>query len=236
MNGEAHIPAGPDDDALAAEYVLGVLDRAERAQAHARIGRDAAFARLVAAWEARLSGLNDDFPEVPPARSVKAALDRRLFDAPQSPTAPASASIWSSIAFWRALSGAALAGLAVLAVIMFRAPGGDGERLIALMTAEKSDKQFVALYDPARKSLRVARIAGGKPLGRDEELWLIESGKPVSLGIIGASGAKAPAVPRELASKLTEGATLAVSDEPAGGSPTGLPTGEVVAAGPVKKF
>jgi anti-sigma-K factor RskA len=238
MNGEAHIPAGPDDDALAAEYVLGVLDRAERSQVQARIGRDPAFARLVAAWEIRLSGMNDDFAEVPPPRSAKAALDRRLFDAPQSSFSPAGrAPIWSSLAFWRAVSGAALTGLAILAFVLFRVPaGGEGERLIALMNAETSDKQFVALYDPARQNLRVARVAGGKPLGRDEELWLIDSGKPVSLGIVGTSGAKAPTVPRALAAKLTEGATLAISDEPSGGSPTGQPTGAVVAAGAVKKF
>jgi anti-sigma-K factor RskA len=233
MNGEAHIPAGPEDDALAAEYVLGVLDRAERSRVEARIASDPAFARRVADWEIQLSGLNSDFAEVPPPRSVKAALDRRLFAAPQD----APSSIWSSLAFWRVLSGAALAALAILLLVMLRLPGlVEGERLIALMSGEKGDKQFVALYDPQRRSLEVSQIAGGKPIGRDEELWLIDGGKPVSLGLIGVAGAKSPAVPGALAGKFTIGATLAISDEPAGGSPTGQPTGAVVASGPVKKF
>jgi anti-sigma-K factor RskA len=238
MNGDPHIPAGyEDDDALAAEYVLGVLDRAERTRAQTRIGSDPAFARLVGMWEERLSGLDDDFAEVPPPRRVKTALDRRLFGTPQPSALAAPASIWSSLAFWRIVSGAALVGLAFLAAVILRTPTGvEGERLIALMSAEKGDKQFVALYDPARGSLRVSQIAGGKPIGRDEELWLIQAGKPVSLGLIGVSGAKAPSVPRELTEAFSVGATLAVSDEPLGGSPTGQPTGEVVAAGPLKIF
>jgi anti-sigma-K factor RskA len=38
-------------------------------------------------------------------------------------------------------------------------------------------------------------------------------------------------LPAILAAELRRGATLAVSVEPAGGSPTGLPTGPVIAAG-----
>ncbi|MCC6518311.1 MAG: anti-sigma factor, partial [Tabrizicola sp.] len=49
------------ENALAAEYVLGVLDLAERAEAEARRKRDPAFAALVVEWEDRLAGLNDGF-------------------------------------------------------------------------------------------------------------------------------------------------------------------------------
>jgi anti-sigma-K factor RskA len=38
-------------------------------------------------------------------------------------------------------------------------------------------------------------------------------------------------VPDDIAEQLRRGATLAVSVEPAGGSPTGLPTGPVIASG-----
>ena len=47
------------DDALAAEYVLGVLDPGERAEAEARVKREPAFAKLVTAWEFRMAGLNE---------------------------------------------------------------------------------------------------------------------------------------------------------------------------------
>jgi anti-sigma-K factor RskA len=38
-----------------------------------------------------------------------------------------------------------------------------------------------------------------------------------------------------MAAQLAEGATLALSVEPTGGSPTGLPTGAVIAAGKLQR-
>ena len=51
-------PLTPDgaDDALAAEYVLGVLDIGERLAAEARLRTDAGFRARVAAWEAGCRG------------------------------------------------------------------------------------------------------------------------------------------------------------------------------------
>ena len=40
-------------------------------------------------------------------------------------------------------------------------------------------------------------------------------------------------LPPAVTSQLAPDAVLAVSDEPPGGSPTGLPTGTVLAAGPL---
>jgi anti-sigma-K factor RskA len=48
----------PDKEVLAAEYVLGTLDLAERTQAQRMIESDAAFAALVRDWERRLGELN----------------------------------------------------------------------------------------------------------------------------------------------------------------------------------
>ena len=50
----------PTTDLLAAEYVLGVLDAAQRREAQARIDRDPAFARLVSEWDARLAPMLDE--------------------------------------------------------------------------------------------------------------------------------------------------------------------------------
>jgi anti-sigma-K factor RskA len=48
----------PDKEVLAAEYVLGTLDAAERAQAQQLIASDPAFAAVVGDWERRLGELN----------------------------------------------------------------------------------------------------------------------------------------------------------------------------------
>ena len=68
--GEDRAPDAGGDDHVAAEYVLGVLPAEERQALARRIETDAGFARLVEAWEARLSPLNSGYDEVAPPTSV----------------------------------------------------------------------------------------------------------------------------------------------------------------------
>ena len=64
----------PDDQALAAELALGVLDGAELVAARARLAGDRAFAAEVARWEEWLAPLALAFPEaVPPPETTVAA-------------------------------------------------------------------------------------------------------------------------------------------------------------------
>ena len=64
------------------------------------------------------------------------------------------------------------------------------------------------------------------------ELWLIPKGeKPHSLGLIDPNRPLKVEVPKELLDRVNADAILAVSLEPEGGSPTGQPTGPVIANG-----
>ncbi|MGA7438198.1 MAG: anti-sigma factor, partial [Luteibacter sp.] len=71
--------------------------------------------------------------------------------------------------------------------------------------------------------------------GRDTELWLIpEGGAPIAVGVFPSAGGKRFVLPRDLVSRLGPSAALAVSVEPTGGSPTGQPTGPVIAKGAIR--
>ncbi len=244
MNNDATIEPGMDeDDALAAEFVLGVLEQPERSRLALRVEHDATFARLVADWEERLSGLDDGFDLVTPPASVKAALDQRLF-APTEQAAPqsaqqASTSLWQSLTFWRVLSAGAVLGLAALIFVSLRAPDQHlaGQTLVASLAAENGPAQFVALYETSTQTLRVSTVGGKKPNDKDFELWIIAGDNPPkSLGLVGGIGDKALRVEVGLQAAFVEGVTLAVSLEPTGGSATELPTGPVIAVGTVKKI
>ncbi|MEM1044610.1 MAG: anti-sigma factor [Pseudomonadota bacterium] len=239
MSDEAELPPRPDDDALASEYVLGVLDADERRQCAERIARDAGFALRVAEWENRLSGLNEGFEEQVPPAGVKAAIDGRLF-APAPGTEPDGLqAIWASLAFWRILSGSTLAALVVLMALIVARPDLpiSGPTLVAALAAEDTDARFLALYDGTDRTLRIRRLAGDLPADRDHELWLIAEGAdPVSLGLVGTEDAAPRPVSDALRATFAEGVTLAVSLEPKGGSTTGAPTGPVVALGPVTRM
>ena len=70
--------------------------------------------------------------------------------------------------------------------------------------------------------------------GRAPQLWLIPPGlDPQPLGLLDPTRPVTFAIPPRLLPQATRDAVLAVSLEPPGGSPTGRPTGPVVAQGPL---
>jgi anti-sigma-K factor RskA len=218
-----HLTPDEEDDALAAEYVLGVQDAADRAAVEARLRRDLAFAARVAAWERRLGGLNTGFAEVP-APDLLPAIETRLFG---KAAAPPPRAWWRQ--WWL---GAGLAGvLALVAVLMLPAPPPPQPEapVVATLAAKGQDLVYAARYDAEAGELIVTRT-GGPAAARDRvhELWLIEGqNAPVSLGLIETAEL------RLARAALPAGAVLAVSLEPAGGSPTGQPTGPVLVTGAV---
>lgn len=218
----------PDDaeDALAAEYVLGVLTLGERATAADRMRRDSRFAARVAHWQARLAPLDAETPEVAPSPELLRRIESRLFPAP--PRNPR----WR---FVLGLAGGMLAAAAVavlLLVVLPLRPGPDAPEqratLRAELVAEDTTLAFAALW--REDGLLQVRRVSGEDAGDDQdyELWLIGSdGVPASLGLLRGLAAQA------MVPDLGAGMTLAVSLEPAGGSTTGAPTGPVLAAAPL---
>ena len=68
------------------------------------------------------------------------------------------------------------------------------------------------------------------PAGRSAQLWaIVGTGAPQPLGLFAVAGDRVEADARRPA-PISAGTTLAISFEPVGGSPTGLPTGPVVAS------
>lgn len=206
-------PLTPEDidDALAAEYVLGVLTLSERAEVEARIKRDTRFAARVVAWEIRMEGLNDDYAEAP-APNLLPKIEARLF--PQA--APARR---RGLGFgW--LSGAVVAAALTVLTISFLAPP-QPERLVTLATADNRLAYEVSHFGD---TLRITRVAGVPAVaGQVHELWVIAPGaSPVSLGLLQDRPLVVdyPVPPA--------GFQFAVSVEPEGGSPTGQPTGPVI--------
>ena len=217
------------DDLLAAEFVLGGLSGADQADLTRRVERDAAFARLVAEWEERLAPMAEGFvpANLPPV--VKRALDLRLFGQP-----PARKGFWSSLALWRGLAGAATAAfLLAMALPALRPALPPSDRLAASLTAEGSSVTYLVLYDSATGSVSLAHMTGDPVEGRDFQLWIARGSEaPVSLGVIPAGvSTRVPVTSDQIRALMTTAAHMAISLEPPGGSPTGQPTGPVLAVG-----
>lgn len=227
------------DEALAAEYVLGVLASDERGQVAERLDRDQAFAALVDRWEGHFAPLAAGYEEASPPAGVKAALDRRLFASAargQAGMPVGRAGLWKSLTFWRGLSAAATAGLAFSVGVSVFAPfGAEAPRKVASLQGAGSDVHYVALYDEARHQVALSHLSGETGSDRDFELWMIEGDKaPVSMGVIPSGSTIRIRLSLEAQRKLAAGGVLAISLEPSGGSPTGQPTGPVVASGSLR--
>ena len=210
-------PFIPDeDDALAAEYVLGALNLVERNAVQARLKSDPGFAALVSDWQNRLSGLNDDYIEEP-APNLLPQIEARLF-----PVAARPVRNWFG---W--LAGIAVAAAVALFFVMPQTT--TPTELIATLAADPAsdiaDLKYEAHY--GKGALTITRVSGqAAPMGSVHQLWIIApDAAPASLGLLDSSSLTLayPAAP-------TAGWTLAVSVEPAGGSPTGAPTGPVILA------
>lgn len=218
---------------LAAEYVLGVLPADERRRAAERIESDAAFAREVDAWEVRLSGIGEAYEPVEPPADLKDALDRKLFAA--GATAAPRAGFWDSLSFWRSAAAAAV----VVAVVALAVPylstqqgAVTAERLVASLSHDDTDVHYFVVYDAEKADIGLSHVSGARADDRDFELWVIEGDEPPSsLGVIPVGSNVHLAVTGALRRKIEAGAVFAISLEPQGGSPTGQPTGPVVAAG-----
>ena len=204
------LPPDDDDDLLAAEYVTGLLDLAQRNAANARLARDPVLAARVADWETRLSGLNDDYAEVA-APNLLPQIEARLF--PPAAKPGWFANLWA----WGAAATAAVALIAYLALTPV-APS-----FTATLVADNFGLKYEAVV--TRDKLTITRVAGAAPdASHSYELWIIAGDNPPrSLGVIPADG-ETLTLPG-----VAAGQTLAISLEPLGGSPTGSPTTVLIA-------
>lgn len=221
-----------DDDALAAEYALGVLPHGERVAFARRLRDDRALREKVRFWDEHFATLSEGIEPVAPPARIREALERDLFATVAAPRAG-----WrDSLAFWRGVSLASLAAFAAVAALYVTAPrpvSEAGPSLVAELSGETGAVRLVALYDEANGVLKLNRTEGNAASGRAFELWLIEGqNAPISLGLLPDQATGSLAVAAPLRGKLAN-AVLAISDEPSEGSPTGQPTGAVLATGKV---
>ena len=214
-------------EALAREYVVGTL----RGRARARFARVLAASlparRAVLAWERSLQPLALAVPAAAPPAHIWPRIATAVGTRRDRPT--------RGVGLWQALA----AGLAAVAVVL----GGlylgqprvvDQAQYVSVITDQQTGP--IWLLQAFTSELRVNTVnPRPAPAGNSYELWMVPGGgaPPVSLGLIpGAGNAVLPLSAAQLG-VLSQIMTLAVSLEPAGGSPTGLPTGPIIFTAPL---
>jgi len=230
-----------DADAEAAEYALRLLTGDELRAAKERVRSDPDFAAAVARWRGRLAPLEAETIAVSPPpslwESIEAALGERFASNDNVII------LRRKLHLWRSATGAMTALAASLALFLAFGPRpaavqpaqvhqGAGTPMVAML-GDKSAIKVVASCDPTARQLVLA-VPGDMPADarHAHELWIIPAGgRPRSLGTMPAGKQMHMRLADALADLLQRGATIAISIEPPGGSPTGAPTGPVVASG-----
>lgn len=237
-------------DRLAAEYALGTLRGLARRRFERVMDGDRALRELVLEWELRLNRLAETAPAIEPPAWVWRQISARLGAA-----APANrsllgaifggarmrvpnlseAGLWNFVGFWRPAGLAAAAAAIALAIhVAGLAPVPPPLTHLAVLNDQSNKPAMVANLHASIDRLAIRAVAAG-PVEPDKalELWLLPAGggAPVSLGLLAGSETIVD-LPHAHTTALATGG-LAVSLEPAGGSPTGQPTGPVLFSGAV---
>ena len=240
---------GPEEerDLIAAEYVLGLLEGQALMEARRRVANDPGFAAAVAEWESRLAPMTHGFAEVAPPEHLWDRIERAL--EVQQAGGSSVVRLQGRERLWRAWAMGMTAVAAGLALVLALGvaqpdpprPAARAEQrepaLFASLASKDGRAALAVAFEPERGTMVVtpARLLGTP--GRDHELWLIarEGTAPVSLGIVRGAAPQRLPISAALRGAVAPDATVALSVEPAGGSPTGSPTGPVIASGPVTR-
>ena len=226
-------------DKLAAEYVLGTLIGRARARFQSLLRYDAGLKQLVADWEARLAPLALAAGEIAPSPRVWRALARRIGGGERS------AGWLTGLAFWRGLAVTSTAFALVLAGFIGMAPRPEPPMaMVAVMSDDRVTPAMVVAWpkmaEMRQPHIRV-KVVQDHPVmasGTSWELWMLPEGKgaPVSLGLVTTDRDQVMKLKPALAARMESAWAVAMSIEPAGGSPSGAPTGPVIFKGQCVKI
>lgn len=224
----------PDGDVMAAEYALGLLEGDERATAMRRVLAEPEFAAAVERWRLHFGTLFGASPEIAAPADGLARLERAL--TPAANDAAPSLRLWQGMAAGISLVAAALLLMLLVQPRPAQTPPPQvavarQTILVTQIAPAKDGPPVAAVFDPASGDLRVA-AATLVDAKHSAELWVIAAdGVPHSLGVLAPGQATSVAIIGPNRARLAAGSMLAVTIEPVGGSPSGKPTGDVIAKG-----
>jgi anti-sigma-K factor RskA len=231
----------PERDALAGEYVLGLLEGADLVAFARRLESDHAVAASVERWRTHLHPIDASVTPIAPSPGLWPRIEADLGLTTQTAARPAAvapsagsrlADWWNSLFVWR---GAALAGALaslLLAVGLFAALDKAQRQpvYVAVLLTEAGIATAVVNTFADRRVEMVPLQNIAVPPGMALEIWTLwdRAVGPRSVGLID----RARTTPLRLDQfPLGRDQLFEITIEPATGSPTGRPTGPIVAKG-----
>lgn len=223
-----------EDLLLAGEYVLGLLDGADLDHFERRLAREFSLRSDVAYWQDRFSDLDRGIVPADVSPALWSRIEAQLGTKGAAKTVGPSFAerLWSSLGFWRGASFAGALASLVLAISVGLLAGRatPAPQIVAVMlTPDGVPGAIAEVFHDGRISV-VPIHDFPVPQGKTLQVWTLfdkEKG-PISVGLIERTRhalfhrSDLPAGQQQL---------YEITLEPAGGSPTGRPTGPVLVKG-----
>jgi anti-sigma-K factor RskA len=228
----------PEDEMNAAEFALGTLDDGERSAIAARRQREDELESAIVAWEQRLAPLIESIPELAPPRDHLPALLARIDRSGRGIDDPARnvADLTRRLSRWRvgAITASGLAAALALGIGLRETTRSQmPHEFVAVLQKSADAPAFLVTVNLDTRDLIVRPVAAPAQTGKSYELWIINDklGAPRSLGVIDQAHTSANPKLAAYDRAVVADATYAVTVEPEGGSPTGVPTSAPVFVG-----
>jgi len=219
-------------DAIAAEFVLGTLDAADRVSVDARRQREPRLDAAIAEWERRLAPLMETVAPLRPRPDLFPEIEARI--AARSTVSANSMQVLSleqRARRWRTLAIAAttVAACLLLAIgVRESYRPGSPRSYVAVFQKDDATPAFLLSVDLDTRILSIRPVAAQAQPGKTYQLWIASAklaGGPHSLGLLDDPNSVTRHILASYNSAVLENATFGISLEPEGGSPTGRPTG-----------
>ncbi len=221
---------------IADEYVLGLLDEADTARIDAEIERNAELAAAIAKARDRFLPLDTGIEPKVVSPGLWDAIDKRLPDntgnASIRPVSPRllSAGNDNGRSGWRAAAISAMAASLILAGGLIWSVTRTVEPLVVAVLLNEAGEVQAVVEDFGNDTASVRLLTDfAVPADKTMQVWTLPSREmgPVSLGLLeGSKTLSGSTLPKPQDTQLYE-----ITLEQAGGSPTGRPTGPILAKG-----
>lgn len=223
-----------DDDILAGEYALGLLEGQELGAFERRLASDRALQRAVAGWHSQFSDLDATAQLAPAPAALWSRIESSVGSGRAAKVSKAGFSdrVWSSLGFWRGASfaGAAASLMLAVAVGLMAGRATPVPVVVAILQADDATPGAIveAFHDGRIVVVPLRDIP--VPEGKTLEVWTLwdRARGPVSLGLIDRTR-RAQFSTQNLPARETQ--LYEITLEPAGGSPIGRPTGPILMKG-----
>ena len=229
-----------EQNVLALEYALGLLEGEELLAARGRMASDTAFAAEVERWEARFAPLLDEISGQAAPSDLWPRIAAAISDTDQDDAGSTVVQLEQRLRRWKLATAAAGAAAVAASVALVVAPTGQPapvERpasapLASSIPIGDSGLRLAVTYLPDREEVLVSASGLTADGVHDHELWLVpEEGELHSLGVVKAGEEMRVALDPATAREIRAGSQMLLTREPLGGKPAGSDAGPVVAEG-----